>query len=198
VTTFFLIRHAERTGDQDLLAGRTPGFHLTATGREQATKLARHLAAEPIRHVFSSPMERARETAEPLARQLGLVVEVLPAIHEIDSGQWTGQLFRELDAGDATWRRFNRVRSLTRIPGGESMVEVQARFINALLELHQTFPDDDIALVSHADPIKIALAAFLGAPLDFYDRLEIGLASVSEVALDHGGARVRRINDTAR
>jgi broad specificity phosphatase PhoE len=196
VTTFYLIRHAQRSGDQHLLTGRLPGFSLTDEGRDQAERLARHLASESITRVFSSPMERAQETAGPIARQLRLAVQVLPAINEIDAGRWSGHTFGELDAGDEQWRRFNRWRSLTRIPGGESATEVQARFTSEMLRLQELYPADGIVLVSHADPIKIALAWALGAPLDFYDRLEIGLGSVSVVTLNEAAPKVLRLNES--
>jgi broad specificity phosphatase PhoE len=198
VTTFYLIRHAERLGDQAMLVGRSGGLHLSSPGKIQAERLANHLAREPISHVLSSPVERARETAAPLARRLGVTVDIAPALTEINSGAWTGRTFPELDATDAQWRRFNQLRSLTRIPSGETMVEVQARFVSEMLRLQEEFPHAGIALVSHSDPIKIALACFLGAPLDFYDRLEIGLGSVSVVTLGPGGAKVMRLNDTPR
>lgn len=197
MTTFYLIRHAERIGDQQMLAGRTAGLHLTTAGREQAARLALHLAREPIEHVCSSPLERARETAEPLAQRRGLVVDILPSLHEVDSGGWTGGTFRELDVASAEWRRFNRLRSLTRIPHGETALAVQARFVGEMMRLHEALPNAGIALVSHADPIKIALATCLGAPLDFYDRLEVGLASYSVVTLDDAGPKVWRVNATA-
>jgi broad specificity phosphatase PhoE len=195
VTTFYLIRHAQRAGDQEVLAGRVGGLHLTATGREQALRVAHHLAREPIEHVFSSPLERTRETAEPLARARGLEVDVLPGIGEIDTGAWTGRRFPELDADDLQWQQFNRQRTLTPIPRGETALEVQTRFVGEMLRLRETFPDDGIALVSHADPIKYAIVCLLGAPLDFHDRLEIGLGSISVVTLDAGGPKVKRVNE---
>jgi probable phosphoglycerate mutase len=198
VTTFYLIRHAERTGDQGSLTGRGAGFHLSATGRVQAERLARHLAHEPIGHVFSSPLERTRETAEPLAKHHRLRVELCPAIGEIDAGAWTGRTFRELDASDPHWQQFNRFRGGTRIPRGEAMVDVQARFVGEMLRLRAAFPGEGVALVSHADPIKIAIASFIGSPLDFHDRIEIGLGSVSVLALSEWGAKLLRLNDTPR
>jgi broad specificity phosphatase PhoE len=174
------------------------GLRLTTKGKAQADRLARWLAKEPITHVFSSPLERTKETATPLARQLGLVVECSAAIGEVDSGEWTGKLFRELDASDVRWRRFNRLRSLTPIPGGETAAAIQARFVGEILRLQEVFPADGIALVSHADPIKIALACFLGAPLDFYDRIEIALGSVSVVAIDYDSVKVLRLNEVPR
>ena len=197
MTTFYLIRHAQRSGDQEMLAGNIGGLHLTTTGRAQAGRLARHLARDPIAHIFSSPLERAQETATPLARQFGLTIQVDAAIGEINTGEWTGRTFRELDASDVQWRAFNRFRGTTRIPGGETMAEVQARFVGEMMRLRDTFPEAGIALVSHADPIKVALACLLGAPLDFYDRLEIGLASVSVVELDQEVVKVLRLNDGA-
>lgn len=197
MTTFYLIRHGERAGDQTMLAGRMDGLHLTNVGREQAEAVARHLADEPIRHVYSSPIDRARETAAPLARSKGVDVTLSPALTEIDTGAWTGNTFAQLDRVEG-WRRFNQFRSATRIPGGESMVAVQMRFVAEMLRLRAEFPDHGIALVSHADPIKIALACFLGAPLDFYDRLEIALGSISVVALDDWSAKILRLNDVPR
>lgn len=197
MSTFYLIRHAERSGDQTMLAGRMPGFRLSSTGQAQAERLARFLARERIAHVFASPLERARETAAPLARALGLVVQELPGIGELDAGEWTGKTFRELDAGDARWRRFNRLRATTPIPGGETAIGIQARFVGEMMRLREMLPEEGIALVSHADPIKIALATVLGAPLDFYDRLEVGLASVSVLEWTDGGAKVLRMNVAA-
>lgn len=194
MTTFYLIRHAERSGDQTLLAGRIEGLHLTTVGREQARRLARHLATEPIHHVFSSPVDRAQETAAFVAEPHHVTVALSTAITEIDSGAWTGSTFGQLDQVQ-TWRRFNRFRGTTRIPNGETMVEVQARFVGEMLRLRDTFPDDTIALVSHADPIKIALAHFLGVSIDLYDRFEIGLASVSVMTLGDGDAKVLRLNE---
>jgi broad specificity phosphatase PhoE len=192
---FYLIRHAERSGDPTQLVARASGVHLTAAGRAAAERLARHLAREPIGHVISSPLERTRETAEPLARQKSVSVEFSDAIGEVDGGAWAGRTFSDLDAGEERWRQFNQFRSATRIPGGEAMVEVQARFVGEMLRLRDAYPHDGIALVSHADPIKIALACFLGAPLDFFHRIEISLGSVSVVELDGWSAKILRLND---
>lgn len=196
MTTFHLLRHAERSGDQQWMAGRTANVPLTDSGRAQAERLAERLAREPINHLSSSPVQRAQETAAPLARRLGLVVEICDGFHEVEAGEWTGHTFPELDVNDERWRRFNQVRSTAQIPGGETMVGVQARFVEEMLRLRARFPDHAVALVSHADPIKAALAYFLGMPLDFYYRLEIGLASWSTVLIDEGWIRVPRINDT--
>jgi probable phosphoglycerate mutase len=194
LTTFYLIRHAERSGDQTLLAGRMAGLPLTPAGCEQAERIARHLAKAPIMRIVSSPIDRARETAAPLARDKTLTVEISEAFTEVDGGEWTGRTFAELDRVEQ-WRQFNRFRSAITIPGGESAVQVQERFLTGLLRLRDAFPGEVIAVFSHADPIKIALAYVLGSPLDFYDRLQIDLGSISIVTLDGWTARVLRINE---
>jgi probable phosphoglycerate mutase len=198
VTTFYLIRHGERLGDQTLLNGRLPGYSLTPAGRTAAERLAQHLAREPVQYLMSSPMERARETAEPLARVRGLQVEVSEAINEIDAGTWAGKTFPVLDVEDAAWRRYNHFRSGNPIPGGETAMAVQARFVGEMLRLRTRFPDAGVALVSHSDPIKLAIGFFLGVPVDFYNRIEIDLASVSVLTLDDWGARILRLNDRPR
>ncbi len=196
MTTFYLLRHAEKAADDGVLAGRTPGIALSATGRGQAERLAQRLAPAPITRVYSSPMQRTRETAAALAQAKNLSVEISEPLGEIDAGEWTGKRFAELDGGDARWRNFNRFRGGTPIPGGESAVTVQARFVNEMIRLRAAHSGEHVALVSHADPIKIALAHFLGAPLDLYGRIEIGLASCSVLQLGDDWAKVLCLNVT--
>jgi broad specificity phosphatase PhoE len=194
MTTFYLIRHAEREGGAELLAGRMPGLHLTPDGRAQARRIARRLAGDPISRVVSSPLERTRETAAPLARARGVDVEICDAIGEIDAGDWTGKTFPELER-EERWRQFNRFRSATRIPNGDTIGGVQDRFVREMLRWRDLHGDGHLALVSHADPIRVALAYFLGLSVDLSERIEIGLGSISIVAIDGWGAKVLRLND---
>jgi probable phosphoglycerate mutase len=176
-----------------VLTGRSPGVHLNAQGRLQAERLAERLASEPIDQIHSSPLERAQETAAPLAARLKLAIQTSDALDEVEFGDWT---HRSLDglAADATWRQFNSFRSGTRIPGGESMIEIQARMTGALEHLHREFPGRTLALFSHGDPIKATVAYYLGVPLDLFLRIEIGCASVSIIELTGTGPRVHCVN----
>jgi len=194
MTTFYLIRHAERMGNARLLAGRMSGLTLTSSGRAHADRIARALAHEPVQHIFSSPVERARETAAPLAHLRKLPVTTAEEIGEIDFGEWTGRTFDEL-ASDPRWTQFNRVRSTAVAPGGESLASVQLRFVGAMRTWAQAYPESGIALFSHADPIKTALAHYLDLPLDLFDRLEVGLGSISVVEADARAGRVIRLNE---
>ena len=142
-------------------------------------------------------MERARETAAPLAREKTLTVDVWPAFTEVDAGNWTGRTFAELGALEG-WRQHNEFRTGTAIPGGESAIQVQERFVGGLLRLRELRPHGTVAIVSHGDPIKFSLAYFLGVPLDFHDRLQIDFGSISTLTLDGWAARVIRVNEVPR
>jgi probable phosphomutase (TIGR03848 family) len=195
MTTFYLIRHAMNDFVGRRLAGWLPGVHLNGEGRNEARRLAEKLAQAGITAIYSSPLDRARETAEPLAEATGLRVETREALGEVRSGEWTGKMFAELEA-DLRWRAFHQYRSGIRVPGGELMLEVQTRMVAEILQLREGHPGGTIAVVSHADPIRVVVAFFLGMPLDFYQRIEISPASFSVVKLEEWGPVVPVLNST--
>lgn len=170
-------------------------MRLNEEGRAQAEGLAARLSSAPLRAVYSSPLERALETAAPLARALGLEVRVSGALNELDFGEWTGRTFSELER-EPGWRRFNSFRSGTRIPGGELMAEAQARFVAEMGRLRERHAGEALALVSHADPIRAAVAHYAGIPLDLFLRVEVSPASVSVVEVGEYGPRIISVNDT--
>ncbi len=194
-TTFYLIRHAAHGLLGHKMAGCMSGVCLSDAGQAQAAQLAERLSSVPLSAIYSSPLERAQETAAPLAAKLNLPVQTCPAILEINYGDWTGLTFEELYARPE-WKAYNEFRSGTRIPGGEMMLEAQTRAVAQMQALCLLHPNQQIALVSHADIIKGALAYYLGMPLDLFLRLEISPASVSILTLNEFGPRVLRVNDT--
>jgi broad specificity phosphatase PhoE len=193
VTKFFLIRHADNALVGQTLAGRKPGVHLNEKGRSQAARLAESLASEPIVQLCSSPMERAIQTAEPLAEKLGLKIDVRPAFNELNFGDWTGRTFSELQS-DERWRRWNSYRLGIRPPDGEMMIEVQARFVFEIERLRAEFSNHTVAIVSHGDPLKSVLMYYLGVSLDHFQRFEIETASWSIICLDDWNARLLGFN----
>lgn len=197
MTTFYLIRHGDTPAVGHFVAGRAPGVRLNDRGRRQVEELAERLAGEPIRAVYSSPLERTRETAGPLAKRLGFEVRLADELIELDFGEWTGKSFAELDPLPE-WRRYNAYRGGTRIPGGELMLEVQVRVAGFVQRLCAEHPGEAVALVSHGDVIRAALLHYLGMPLDFYHRIEISPASVSVVVLGDYGPQVLSLNHTGR
>ncbi len=195
MTTFLLIRHGDNDSLGHRLAGWTPGIHLNARGRAQAERLAERLSRAGVRAIYSSPLERARETAEPLGQRLGIEVRILEAIGEIRMGEWTGRTFDELQR-DPRWRQVNAFRSGARIPGGETMLEVEQRMAAALEQMRREHPGEVVVVVTHGDPIRAILCHYLGIPLDLMHRLEIAPASVSVVKLGEDWAQAPRINVT--
>jgi broad specificity phosphatase PhoE len=167
--------------------------HLNATGRQQAQRLAEALAGRGIQQIFSSPLERARETAEPLAARLQLPVQISPPLLEADFGDWTGKAFAELEH-DERWRQWNTLRSLGRIPNGESMLEIQHRVVVELERLRWLFANQTLALFGHGDPLRSALVHYLGMPLDLLLRLEMSTACWSVVCVDDWQVKVLGVN----
>jgi len=180
MTTFFLIRHAASNASSDVLTGRAPGIALSDIGREQARGLARRFAEVELAAVWSSPMERAVQTAIPLGFVSNLPVKQSPGLNEVEYGDWTGKSFSSLDE-DPLWRRFNHSRRDTRIPGGEAIPDVQSRVITQLSIISRQYGSQNIAVVTHAEPIRLVLAYCLDSSDYLHDRLEIGLASISIV-----------------
>jgi probable phosphomutase (TIGR03848 family) len=193
MTTFLLIRHGAHLLGGDLIAGRTPGVRLSPLGREQARRMAERVARLPVSAIYASPADRTRETAELLAQALNLPVQVRESLNELDFGDWTGRSVAELRSLEG-FARWNGFRSGTRMPGGETMLEIQARMVDEMLRLRERHGEGCIALVSHGDVIRAALAWALGMPLDLLTRIEIGLASVSVVAVADYGPWVLCVN----
>jgi probable phosphoglycerate mutase len=181
----------------EAISGWLPGVHLTSQGRLQAHRLAARLAPWPVAAVYSSPLERALETAAPLAAALNLAVQVSEALGELRYGEWTGAFIAELQ-DDPLWERFNTLRSCTRIPGGELLLEVQLRAVAELQSLRLRHPGQVVAVVSHGDVLKSVLGYYLGIPIDLLHRIEIAPASLTVLSLSDFGPRIERVNDVSQ
>ncbi len=192
MTDVLLIRHAMCDPVGRAIAGRAAGVHLNPAGWREARELADRLPALPLAALFSSSLERARETAEPLAARFGLPIRMAPGLSELDYGEWTGRTLASLES-DATWQRFNSERGTTRIPGGESMSDVVTRAVGELAAMAAEYPDRLVAAVTHGDVIRALIAHYAGMPLDHMLRLEVSPASVSVVRLG-GEPRVIALN----
>ena len=193
MTTFALIRHASHALLGHTIVGRLPGVQLSARGLREAEALASRLEGWPIQALYSSPLERARATAAAIADRLRLEVQAADELNEIDYGAWTNRTLADLRE-IPEWRRFNLFRSGSRIPGGESMVEVQDRMLQLIERLRCVHPEQTVALVGHGDVIKAALAYYLGVPLDLFGRIELSPASLSVIRVEPHGPQVLLIN----
>ncbi len=187
------MRHAAHALLPHTLAGRMAGVPLSNAGRAQAAALAARFIGRPIAAVLSSPVQRAQETAAPIAATLGLPLTIEPGFEEIDFGAWTGMRFDALEH-DPAWQAWNRLRSVAVCPAGESMHQAQSRAMLALARMRAEHGEADLIVVSHADVIKSVLAAALGLSLDLLHRLTIDPASISTLVLFDTDLRVDRVN----
>ncbi|HET7883774.1 MAG TPA: histidine phosphatase family protein [Acetobacteraceae bacterium] len=189
---FHLVRHAAYPLIGKVLGGRAD-HTLSADGRAAADRVGVILQERRPSAVLTSPVQRARETAEVIAQHVECEVQIEDAFSEIDYANWTGRSFADLH-DDASWRSWNSFRSTAEIPGGETMLLVQARAVAALVRYANTHVAGELVVVSHADVIKAVLAHFLGAPLDLMHRWEIAPASISQLVLYDNDAQILAVN----
>jgi probable phosphomutase (TIGR03848 family) len=190
-----LIRHGENDYVKEgKLAGRIPGVHLNEKGQRESNDIADALKESAISAVYSSPMERAIETAAPLAKVKGLKIIVAEGLIETDIGEWKGQELKKVRKLPA-WKIVQNSPSRFRFPNGESFQEEQTRLISTVEKIiggHK--PDDLVAIVSHADPIKLIISYYLGMPLDHFQRLACNTGALSILKLDQNGAALLGLN----
>ncbi len=191
-----LVRHGRTPTTGQVLPGRAKGLHLGDEGKAQAQRAAERIAAlgpGRVAAVYSSPMERARETAAPIAKLTGLRVRQHKGLIEADFGSWTGRKLSELNKLDE-WKQVQTYPSGFRFPGGESFTEMQARMTGALQELVARHPGETIVCASHADTIKAAVADAMGTHLDLFQRIVIGPCSITAITFTTGGPIVLAVN----
>jgi probable phosphoglycerate mutase len=195
MTTIFLARHGAHDRLDRILCGRMAGVSLSSQGVAQAERLAVRLSKEAIDALCVSPLERARETAAPVAEALGLHAQVVDALNEVDVGAWTGATFESLKR-HPDWASWNAARGQVRPPGGESLLEVQVRVARWITQAAEAFPDGRVVGVCHADVVKAALCLALGLSLDHHHRLEVGAGSLSVLEVGRWGMKTVQINET--
>ena len=191
-----LIRHGEndfvKTGK---LPGQSAGIHLNEKGQKQAQALGEALSHVPIKAVYASPLERAVETAEPIASPHKLTIQQEAGLMDAHVGKWQGKSIRALRLTNA-WKVVQHSPSRFQFPEGESFMDLQTRIVNtleAIVRKHKN-PKDVVAVIFHADPIKLAVSHFLGLPLDHFQRLSCDTGSLSAVFVGEMGANLIKLN----
>jgi probable phosphoglycerate mutase len=181
-----LVRHGLTPTTGIKLPGRAPGLHLSEEGRRQAEAAAERIGkVARIAAVYCSPITRARETAQPIGRAVKRALRIERDLADLDIGEWTGMSLKQA-ARRPEWETVQRNPSSFRFPGGESFPEMQTRMTSALGQI--------VVAVSHADPIKAAVAQALGTPLDLFQRIMIAPSSITVVAYRRGGPSVLTVN----
>jgi len=190
-----LIRHGEneyvKTGK---MAGRVPGVHLNERGRAQAEQIAQALKGVPLKAVYSSPLERAVETAEPILEGRKLEIQLRPDLMDNDIGKWQGRTLKAVSKYKK-WRLVQRAPSRFTFPEGESFLQTQTRIVSCLDDIVASHkPKHIVAVVFHADPIKLAVAHYIGLSLDHFQRLGVETGSVTFLYISEGSAHLMRLN----
>jgi probable phosphoglycerate mutase len=191
-----LVRHGQTPTTGATLPGRAKGLHLADAGVAQAQAAAERIAGlKNIAAIYASPLERTRETAKPIAAACGLKVQINRGLLECEFGDWTGAKLSDLRKLPE-WRTVQSYPSGFRFPNGESFAEMQTRMVGAIDELVARHPGQTIVAVSHADPIKAALAQALGTHLDLFQRIVVSPCSISAIMYSSGGPAVLASNST--
>jgi len=193
--TILLIRHGENDFvSKGRLAGRLPGVHLNQNGRRQADAIAQALKNAPIKNVYSSPLERCMETAQPLADALKIDVIPREGLLEIDFGDWQDKTLKSLRRRKL-WKVVQGNPARMQFPNGETFANAQMRITTALETLSKEHkPKDLITCFSHSDVIRLAVAYYIGTPLDLFQRIAVSPASISTLYLSEMGVRVVNVN----
>jgi probable phosphoglycerate mutase len=191
-----MVRHGRTPTTGKVLPGRAKGLHLSDDGIAEAKRVAERIAEmKKVAAIYASPLERTRETAAPIAKALGLNVVTHKGLLECDFGGWTGASLSSL-MKKKEWTTVQRAPSSFRFPNGESFTEMQTRMVSTLDEIRRAHPGKVVVCVSHADPIKAALAHAMGTHLDLFQRIVVSTCSVSAVAYADTGPVVLTVNST--
>lgn len=195
VTTLLLARHGLTDLTGPVLAGRTPGVHLSDAGRAQAAALAGRIAGVGLDAIVSSPLERCRETAQAVSDGRELDVQIDERFIECGYGTWTGRPLKEL-AKEPLWQVVQAHPSAATFPEGESLAEMQHRAVAAVREWNQRLGEKAVYLVcSHGDVIKAIVADALGLHLDHFQRITADPAALTVIRYAPLRPFVLRIND---
>lgn len=196
-TLVLLVRHGQTPTTGTTLPGRAKGLHLAPRGVEQAEAAAERIRplAVKISAVYASPLERTQETAAPIAKAVRKRVRTDAGLLECDFGKWTGAKLADL-AKRPEWKTVQKYPSGFRFPKGESFAEMQARITGALDRLVTRHPGGTVVAVSHADPIKAAVAQAVGTHLDLFQRIVISPCSITAVLYTSTGPVVLSVNST--
>ena len=195
MTIVILVRHGSNSYvRKGKLAGRKPGVNLNKKGRKQSASVAKLLKHAPVSAVYSSPLERTMETAIPIAEILGLDVIPRKGLIEIDFGDWQNQKIKKLRQLEE-WKIVQLYPSRMEFPRGEGFNQAQLRVVTEIGELVEQHDDKDVIVcVSHADVIKLAVAYFIGMPIDLFQRLHISPGSISALYISKSQSQLLTLN----
>lgn len=192
-----LVRHAVTGVTGKKLTGWLPGIPLSEQGRRDAEEVGKRLAGAPLKAIYSSPLDRCRETAEAIALHHPLEVKAVDALGEVHYGDWQGKSMKMLYRSKG-WKELRARPADFRFPGGgETIREAQTRVMGAIEALLPGHKGQVVVVCSHADVIRLLVAGYLGLPIDLYSRISIAPASMTAIILEDATPRLVKLGDTA-
>ena len=194
----FVVRHGETEWVRERRFAGSRDIPLTAAGRDQCAAVARALASATVAAVYASPLERARASAEVIAKPHGLPVRIVPAFSEMTFGSWEGLTRDEARARDPeAWAQWRSAPHLLKLAGGETIAEVAARVTAGIEALQAAHDGQTVVLVSHGVVARVIVLGALGLGLDRLWTLDAAPAGITEIEYGPGWATVHRMNTVA-
>jgi broad specificity phosphatase PhoE len=194
----FVVRHGETEWVRERRFAGSQDIPLTDAGREQCAAVARALASTAVAAVYASPLERARASAEVIAKPHGLPVRIVPAFSEMSFGSWEGLTREEVQARDPdAWTRWRSAPHSFAPAGGETIQQVAERVSAGLAALQEAHREQTIVLVSHGVVARVIVLGALGLGLDRLWTLDAAPAGITEIEYEPGWATVHRMNTVA-
>ena len=197
MTLFYLVRHGETDWNREQVFRGRLDVALNDRGRRQAQAAAERLAEVGPAGLYSSPLARARETAEAIAQRCSVECRVEEAFIDIDFGRWQGLTLREVQARfPEDYRTYREAPGRLQVPGGEPLGAVRERAVEAVRRLAEEFPDAAVCVVSHRVVCKLVMAWALGLEEGAFWRLRQDTACINLFAYDGRQPVVHSLNDT--
>ena len=192
-----LVRHGETDWNQERrVQGSGSDRQLTETGRQQAESIGLRLKQEGIQAIYSSPLQRALDTAQAIARHHQAEAQIEPSLNEIDAGELEGIPTKKIGSYlNQLLARERRDESVSKLYGGEMLTEVQQRAWSTIQRLVDKHRDGAIVVVSHYFVILSIICSVLGLPLSEMGRLKLEVGSISTIVFDERGAKLALFND---
>jgi probable phosphoglycerate mutase len=193
MTKILLIRHGDTDYVDEALAGRIDS-PLNLLGIQQSEAIANAIKHLPIQAIYTSPLIRTQQTAEPLAKLLNLEININHELNQVNFGKWQGMDFDEL-VQDPDWKLFRENPASVKIPGGEDSSMVRERVSNTIHLLSQQYEEEEIiAIFSHGSIIRHTISYFIGLPVNNSNQIQIAPASISTLMVRERNGKLLHLN----
>jgi len=197
MTSIYLVRHGQTAWNkEEIFRGRTD-IPLDETGLRQAELAGEFFKDLEIEAIYSSPLSRAIQTAEKIAKFHSLKVQPLEGLVDMSFGKWEGHAHLEIKESDPeTYRQWREEPHLAKLPGGESLEDVRARSMAALEEVVKKHPDGNIVLVSHRVVNKVLLCGILGIDNSHFWQIAQDTTAINLIQYRQGRYVLSLMNET--